>query len=161
MGTELPLKQRPCSNAFPELLKNLDLVAAGLRAALSMSGEPRGAGWRGRLLFHISCLSAPVAKQHRWFYSWQPSVTKLSYWGACPLSACPRRQFSVCSLFSVVVFAILQPCILFRSWWGLWWGTSWWKGNFTAQTRSQKNTHFSTLGSTLSYYCSSSRGLTL
>lgn len=146
---------KDCSSAFPEFLQNLDLLAMGLRAALSMSGEPRGAGgcWcflSAAFVLRLQRGAGSSVRDRR-----QPQLC-----GALSLSACPRRQFSVCSLFSVVVFAI-QPCILLRRWWGLWWGMCWWKGNFTAQTRSQKNTHFSTLGFRESYCCSSSWGLAL
>lgn len=79
---------------------------------------------------------------------------------ATAVPACPRTQCATCSLFSVVVF-VIQTCLLFRRWCCLWWGTSWWNGKFAAQTRSQKTTHFSTSGLTMSYCCSSSWGLAL
>lgn len=88
----------------------------GQLSAWAVSPGVQGGG-RG-CCFGISCLCAPVATRHQWFCSWQPSDTNLSYCSASSLSACPRRQFAVCSLFSVVVFAI-QPCILFWRWWGL------------------------------------------
>lgn len=98
-GTELHLKCRLYSNASPEVIQNPGLVAVGPRAALSPSGGPRS---QGMLLFCVSCLQRTP---------WQASRTNPSCCSTQPtrsharsLSACPRRQFLVCSL--VVGFAI-------------------------------------------------------
>lgn len=120
---------------------------------------------RGMLLFCVCCLqcsSWPVLCSNPSWYSTQSTPSH-----AHSLSACPHRQFLVCSL--VVGFICTawstESCILFRRWWGLWWGASSWKGNFTSQTRSQKKKHISPLHLvyfvwlTLSYCCSSSWGL--
>lgn len=150
-------KKRPRSNAFPELIQNLDLVVVGMKVALCMSCGSCVAGWKR------CCFTSHLkAKQWQWLSLRQPSGTNLHCCRVCSLSAliCMAVHFPVHAPFSVVGF-IVQPCTLLRRWWGLWWGTSWWKGNLAAQIRSQKTTHLSALGLMRSKCCSSSWGLAL
>lgn len=147
MGTELQFQKKTLFKCFPRTQPKSRFGGCG--AVGNSQHELYVLGCRmEEVLFHISHLWAPMAKRQQWFSLWQPSGTDLRCCGAHTLSACLRRQFSVCSLFSVVGFAV-QPCILFWRRWGLWQGTSWWKGDLPAQTRSQKTTNLSALGLTL------------
>lgn len=110
MGTELQLKKKTLFKCFPRTPPKPRFGGCGAEGSTQHELRVWVLGCRvEEVPFHITSDGEAVAVA----LSVQRAGTNLHRCGARSLSACPCRQFSVRSLFSVVGL-VVQPCTLFR-----------------------------------------------